>query len=260
MFSRGAGRADAAAADPSSSRARRRPSTAAPSTGVVFAALVRLACLTGHFVPFRVCQTGDHRCLHIRCLLAVPRVAPRGTAQGRTFRLPPPRPCSRRTRCGPDGRGEATGRSASRCDARKRRTGRASGAAGRSTRQGPCLSSTHADLPQVAGIRLRRRSVASGHRSRAGDRARHRHCSDASRAACIGWHPEGMCSRADAGGCAADDFTRSSRGRSSHPATCVGARCTSPHPRSGGACQARRGRASFITAVCHPDPRPRHLP
>lgn len=46
--------------------------------------------------------------------------------------------------------------------------GRASSAADRSTRQRPCMSSAHADLPQVAGIRLHRRSVAADHRSRAG--------------------------------------------------------------------------------------------
>ncbi|RPE41970.1 hypothetical protein EDD90_5070 [Streptomyces sp. Ag109_O5-1] len=167
--STGADRADAAAADPSSSRAPSQPSTAAPGTRVVLAALVRRSSLPGQFRPFLVCQTGDHRCLHIRCLSAVPRVAPRGTAQGRTVRLPPPRPYSRRTqvRAGRARRGNRPQRKPLRCQEEADREVVQAPPAG-PTRRRPGMSSAHADLPQVAGTRLHRRSVATDHRSRAG--------------------------------------------------------------------------------------------
>lgn len=63
--------------------------------------------------------------------------------------------------------------------------------------------------------------------------------------------PAGRSARVGAGWRTADGFTRPSRGRSH---SCRHVRWSSavlPHTRSpGGACQARRGRASFITAVC----------
>jgi hypothetical protein len=108
-------------------------------------------------------------------------------------------------RCGPDGRGEATGRS--KVAAKPGRGGPEvvqAPPAGPS-RQRPGMSSAHADLPRVAGIRLHRRSVAAECRSRAGQ---------SGGVIVTALTPAGGLHEVGAGWRAADDITRSSRGRS----------------------------------------------
>lgn len=105
-----------------------RASTAPLCTGVVLAALVRIAVLAGQIVSLRICQTREHRDLLVRCLSAPPGVAsPGGALVGaggtRLPSAPPVQPHVMRT-----GRaGEATGRSAEtlrwcglRCASRER--------------------------------------------------------------------------------------------------------------------------------------------
>lgn len=158
--------ADVPAAAAWSAHARRRPSTTAPCTGVVLAGLVRLGRLTGQLGPLLICQTRDHRCLLFRCPYAVPRVAPRGTAQNQLLRLlstPPVRAAPQSVRTGRASNrrsasrrdsveGRPVARSVLLCpqavDERRRHAGR--------SRRRLGMSSVHTDPLQFAGIRLHR--------------------------------------------------------------------------------------------------------
>lgn len=121
--------------------------------------------------------------------------------------------------------------------------------AGRSRRRRG-MSSVHTNPLTSGGTRLHRyvRCRGAPIPSRE-NRVRQHHCADASRAATPAGAPRSgallVCLA-----CRRRHHPVVAGAVSLLPPRALGPRCTSPHPKPGGACQARRGRATFIAVVC----------
>lgn len=113
------------------------------------------------------------------------------------------------------------------------------------------MSSVHTDLPQRAGIRLHRCTVATEHRSRAGNIGR---VIVTALTPAGGMHqvaPPKRCSPEPVQVAVPPTTSPGRRGGGLLiSATCVGALAVLPHTQPGGACQARKGEAPSIPAVC----------
>lgn len=200
--------------------------------------------------------------LGCRCLYAVPRVAPRGTA-----RIPaPPAPLSaaRTTRPRGDGRTGGGGNRRGAYDRDSVETDRlpaahcsAHGLGDRTASR--CRSVTATPWYVFGSHRPPRcgRDTASPAVHCRGllvpsrlNRVRHRHCSDASRAAPPGGARKGRSPELVDLACRRRRHPVVSGAVSLLPPRASGPRCPSPHPNPGGACQALRGRATSITSVC----------